>query len=273
LDAPVPAVDLAAADATVRALLPEAAAIALRYFRTDVAADDKGGAGRYDPVTAADRGIEELLRAGLSARFPDHQIVGEEAGTTGPPDAPARWLIDPIDGTKAFVTGVPGWGILIGLIVNGEAVAGWAHQPYLRETFSAIDGAGWFERGEERRPLRTSATRALDQATLYATHPGMFATDQERAAWRRIAPAVRMQRFGGDCYSYCMLAVGFVDLVIENQLNAYDIVALIPIIEAAGGVITNRDGRSPVDGGFVIAAATPELHEAALALINQEVPT
>jgi myo-inositol-1(or 4)-monophosphatase len=268
----VATVDLAGADAVVRELLPEAGAIALRHFRTGVESEDKGGAFGFDPVTVADRDIEALLRAGLADRFPEHRIVGEEQGTTGPIDAEAYWVIDPIDGTKAFVSGVPAWGILVGLVVDGRAAGGWMHQPYLGETFAATDGHGWFERGTERRPLAARATTTLDAATMYTTHPGMFATDDELGAFERLATAVRLQRYGGDCYSYCLLALGHVDLVVESQLQPYDIVPLVPVIEAAGGVVTDRSGASPLAGGFVIAAATPELHAQALALANEENP-
>lgn len=269
---PVGVVDLASADAAVRELLPEAEAIALRHFRTEVATEDKGGAQGYDPVTVADREIETHLRAGLTTRFPNHRIVGEEHGTTGPTDADAYWVIDPIDGTKAYVSGVPAWGILIGFVVDERAVGGWVRQPYLGETFAAVDGDGWFERGDERRPLLARSTTELDAATMYTTHPSMFATPHERAAFERLAGAARLQRFGGDCYSYCLLALGCIDLVVESSLAPYDIVPLIPIVEAAGGVVTDRFGASPLAGGFVVAAATPELHARALALANQEIP-
>jgi myo-inositol-1(or 4)-monophosphatase len=270
LDARVGVVDLAEADAVVRSLLPGAGAIALEHFRTELAADDKGGRQGYDPVTIADRAIEAHLRDGIAAAFPGHRIVGEEQGTTGPADAAAEWVIDPIDGTKAFVSGVPAWGTLLGLVVDGAAVAGWLHQPYLGETFSAVAGDGRFERAGGERPLRTRPTPQLAAATMFPTHPGMFETPDELAAFERVAGAVRLQRFGGDCCSYGLLALGCLDLVVESSLQPYDIVALVPIVEAAGGVITDRAGASPLSGGFVVAAATPELHARALALVNQE---
>jgi myo-inositol-1(or 4)-monophosphatase len=263
-------VDLAEADALVRSLLPSTGAVALEHFRTGVAAEDKGSRTGYDPVTVADREIEARLRAAIGERFPTHRIVGEEQGTTGPDAAVAEWVIDPIDGTKAFVTGVPAWGTLIGLVVDGAAVAGWLHQPYLDELYAAVDGIGTFEQGGRRQPLQARPTTQLADARMYTTHPSMFATDAERAAFDRLAGAVQLQRFGGDCYSYGLLAQGCVDLVVEASLHSYDIVALIPIIEAAGGVVTDLAGASPLDGGFVIAAATPELHAAAMTLATQE---
>ncbi|MQY09835.1 inositol monophosphatase family protein [Actinomadura macrotermitis] len=255
----------------IAGLLAEAGRLALRWFRADPAALgtlDKGGPGGYDPVTEADKAVETLLRAGLAERFPADRVLGEEQGLTGDPAARRCWVIDPIDGTKAFVSGVPAWGILVGLLDGDRPVAGWMHQPYLGETFAAVDGAGTFTGPAGRSPLRTRATTALGDAVMYTTHPSMFATDDERAAFERISGAVRLQRFGGDCYSYCLLALGQLDLVVENQLHSYDIVPLIPIIEAAGGVVTDRQGRTPVEGGFVIAAATPQLHAEALAVLG-----
>jgi myo-inositol-1(or 4)-monophosphatase len=267
---PVGAVDLAEADALVRSVLPATGAIAREHFRTGVAAEDKGGRATFDPVTVADRAIEAKLRAAITERYPDHRIVGEEQGTTGPGDAAAEWVIDPIDGTKAFITGVPAWGTLIGLVVDGATVAGWLHQPYLDELYAAVDGAGSYEHAGERQPLRARPTTRLAEARMYTTHPSMFATASEQAAFQRLAGAVQLQRFGGDCCSYGLLATGCIDLVVEASLQAYDIVALIPIVEAAGGVITDLTGASPLTGGFVIAAATAELHAAALALATQE---
>jgi myo-inositol-1(or 4)-monophosphatase len=260
-------IDLAAAAAAIEPLLEQAAALALRWFRSELGVDDKGGALGYDPVTEVDRGIETLLRAGLSARFPSHAIVGEEHGRSGPAEARVAWLIDPIDGTRAFVSGAPEWGTLVGLQVDGRPAAGWAEIPYLGERFSGVAGQGWFQRGGARRPLRARAAATLDTAVLRCTHPAMFAAG-ERAAFERLAGRVRLQRWGGDCYSYCLLALGCVDLVVEASLQPYDIVPLVPIIEAAGGVVTDLDGNPPRSGGMVVAAANPALHAGALAVLK-----
>lgn len=262
--------DLAAADETVRQLLPRAGAIALEWFRTPLTPDDKGSPDGYDPVTEADRGIEAHLRAGIAARFPDHRIVGEETGQSGPDDAAVTWMIDPIDGTKAFVTGSPLWATLIGLVADGAPVAGWVHQPYLDETFAGVAGKGTFERAGRREPLAASGCTELALAAMYTTHPSMFTGTPDEPAFARLSRGVRLSRFGGDCYAYCLLALGHVDLVVENQLQPYDIVPLVPLIEAAGGVVTDRSGDAPLAGGFVVAAATPELHARALAVVNEE---
>lgn len=284
-------------------LLAASARIARRHFHGDLAAlaaADKNAASSaaspatdpaaaptgavpagvhrgYDPVTEADRAIEELLRAGITAMLPGDGVVGEENGRSGPAEAARTWYLDPIDGTKAFLTGMTGWGTLVGVVEDGRAVAGWMDQPVLGETFSAVGG-----RAVVRRPspdggsvqisdLRTSDCAELSEAIMYTTHPSMFGDSGEvRDRYDELGRRVRLQRFGGDCYAYCMLAAGRVDLVVESDLNSYDIVALIPIIEAAGGVITGPDGRQPLEGGTVVAAATPELAEQAWAVLGRE---
>ncbi|MCT1884089.1 hypothetical protein M3E00_15075 [Dietzia cinnamea] len=245
---------------------------------TDKGATDSNGAAvggnghRYDPVTEADRAIEELLRAGISSMSPGDRVVGEENGVTGPADAARTWYLDPIDGTKAFLTGMTGWGTLVGVVEGGRAVAGWMDQPVLGETFSAVHGRATVRRrtnGPEAIDLRVSGCTELSEAIMYTTHPSMFGDDGEvRSRYDDLGRRVRLQRFGGDCYAYCMLAAGRVDLVVEADLKSYDIVALIPIIEAAGGVITGPDGRQPLEGGTVVAAATPELAEQAWAVLQ-----
>ncbi|MEX6463616.1 inositol monophosphatase family protein [Dietzia cinnamea] len=247
---------------------------------TDKGATDSNGAAvggnghRYDPVTEADRAIEELLRAGISSMSPGDRVVGEENGLTGPADAARTWYLDPIDGTKAFLTGMTGWGTLVGVVEGGRAVAGWMDQPVLGETFSAVHGRATVRRrtnGPEAIDLRVSGCTELSEAIMYTTHPSMFGDDGEvRSRYDDLGRRVRLQRFGGDCYAYCMLAAGRVDLVVEADLKSYDIVALIPIIEAAGGVITGPDGRQPLEGGTVVAAATPELAEQAWAVLQPE---
>lgn len=255
-------------DAVVPPILAAAGEIALRWFRTALTAEDKnaGSDREYDPVTAADRGVEDVIRARLTARYPDHEVVGEERGASGPTGR-YRWFIDPIDGTRSFVSGSPLWGIMVGLLDDGEPVAGWVHQPYLDETFAAVGGEASFTHAGVRRPLVARADAELATAVMYTTFPGMFSVGPELDAFGRLAEAVRLVRYGGDCYSFCMVAMGQVDLVVEAGLQPYDIVPLIPIIEAAGGVVTDGAGRRPVDGGFVVAAANPILHAQALAEI------
>jgi histidinol phosphatase-like enzyme (inositol monophosphatase family) len=253
--------------AVALSLVEEAGRLTLGYFRRPLAVDNKLGAGAFDPVTAADREAEALLRSGLARAFPHDPIQGEEEGFT-PGTGEWSWIIDPIDGTRAFISGMPAWGILVGLLHRGRPVAGIVRQPYLDETFVGGPAGAFLLRGGARRPLAASGKAEIGRAILYATHPGMFADPASRAGFERVAAAALMSRFGGDCYAYCLLAMGFVDLVIESSLQPYDIVPLIPVIEAAGGVVTGPDGRPPLAGGTVIAAGSAPLHAAALALMR-----
>jgi histidinol phosphatase-like enzyme (inositol monophosphatase family) len=261
-----PDLDLDALDATLAAMLPEAGEIALLWFRSDVVAEDKGGDRGYDPVTIADRDIEQLLRDRITAEFPEHEVVGEEAGSSGPPGR-YRWLLDPIDGTKAFVTGSPLWGTLVGLLDDGLPVAGWIHQPYLEETFVGIAGRGaWMERRGSRHPLRTRQGVGLDDAVVYCTTPTMFTDPDERALFEAVSRRARLVRYGGDCYAYAQLAMGHVDVVIDTGLQPYDIVAPMAVIEAAGGVVLGRDGKSAAEGGFIVAAGSAALARSIVAM-------
>ena len=245
----------------------ESGALALRYFRTRLDVVNKAGAGAYDPVTQADREIELLLRERIAQTFPADGIVGEEfgrvAGSSG-----YDWILDPIDGTRAFVSGHLGWGILAGVLCDGEPSVGLAYQPYTDELFSGTNAAAAFTRGTQRRALETSGLADLADAIVYSTDPAMLRTQEDRRALDRIGNDARMLRFGGDCYSLCLLALGQIDVVVEGHLEPYDILPLVPLIRAAGGVVTDRHGGRDFSGGMVIASAGPELHSQVLARVR-----
>jgi myo-inositol-1(or 4)-monophosphatase len=248
--------------------LAEAAApIALRYFRAPLEVQNKLSAGGFDPVTRADREVEAFVRDAVARRFPDHGILGEEHGRRAGA-SPWEWIIDPIDGTRSFISGSPAWGILIGLMHAQRPLAGVVHVPYLRESFVGAPASAWMRRDGERRTLRTRPTAALGDAILYCTHPATFTAATDMDAFARIATRCRMLRYGGDCYSYCMLALGQVDLIIEGSLQPYDVIPIIPIVTAAGGVISDARGETAQHGGVIVAAATAALHEQALALMH-----
>ena len=234
------------------------------HFRAALQVADKGGARGYDPVTVADRAAEEVIRARIERAYPDHGIRGEELGWRKGTSR-HTWLIDPIDGTRSFILGQMHWATLIALHDGRRVVVGVAHQPYVGESFLAEAGAAaeW-RRGRERRRLRTRRCRSLDEAVLACTDPTMFRNDRDRAAFRRVAERVRLIRWGGDCYGYCLLAMGLIDVVIESSLHAYDIQALIPIVESAGGRITTWDGRPCEEGGSVVACGDHDLHRKVL---------
>jgi histidinol phosphatase-like enzyme (inositol monophosphatase family) len=239
----------------------------LPFFRAAFGTEDKAaGLGAFDPVTEADRAAEAAMRRLIREQFPDHGILGEEFGAEAT-DAEHVWVLDPIDGTRAFIAGLPLWGTLIGLTRAGTPVRGLMHQPFTGELFSG-DGAAanWRGRTGERR-LLTRRCESLDEAVLCTTSPKLF-SEAERPAYEALEASVRLARYGTDCYAYCMLAAGHVDLVVEAGLQPYDIVALIPIIEGAGGVVTDWRGGPAAGGGRVVAAGDPRLHEAALARLR-----
>lgn len=235
------------------------------YFRSGLEVTDKKdkGEGRYSPVTAADQGAEAAIRALIQAEHPDHGILGEEHGHENP-GARLTWVIDPIDGTKAFITGLPTWGTLIALNEGGRPVLGVMDQPILGERFTGGPDGAFL--GATR--LRTRACPRLAEAKLCCTEPDMFAPGAEREAFDRLARQVALRRFGTDCYAYGMLAHGFVDLVVEASMAPWDIQALIPIVERAGGVVTNWEGGPAADGGRVLAVGDPRLHAEVLGILQ-----
>jgi len=248
-------------------IVEAAGPIALRHFRRPLEVDDKSGGSAFDPVTRGDREVESFIRSELRQHFPDHGIEGEEEAARESCSA-YRWVVDPIDGTRAFISGVPAWGILLGLVEAEACLAGVMHQPYLGETFFGGAGGAWMRAGGKAMAVRTRQTSELSSAILYCTHPSTFDTDEDRRRFERVAGASRMMRFGGDCYSYCLLALGQIDLVIEGSLELYNIIPLIPIVEGAGGVVTDGHGGSASGGGLVVAAANPKLHTQALETLN-----
>lgn len=244
-------------------LADAARAAVLPFFRTaDLDADSKE-AGRFDPVTAADRAAEDAIRAILAAERPADAILGEErgaaAGTSG-----LTWVIDPIDGTRAFLAGAPTWGVLIALADEAGPFLGLIDQPHIGERFRGGLGRADLTGPRGTAPLATRAPRPLGQAILMSTFPEV-GTPAERAAFERVAGAARLVRYGLDCYAYGLVAAGQVDLVIEAGLAPYDVAAPIAVIEAAGGVVTDWRGGPAHQGGRILAAANPAVHAQALA--------
>ena len=236
------------------------------FFRTNLGVDDKGPAGRFDPVTAADRAAEDAMRTLIKKNFPAHGIVGEEFGSERT-DAEYVWVLDPIDGTKSFITGMPAWGTLIALTRKGEPVYGMMHQPFTRERFTGDGTAAHYRGPAGDRDLHVRPCASLADAVLLTTSP-LLMKPKDRATFGRVEEKVRLSRYGGDCYAYCMLAAGHVDLVIETELNPFDIVALIPVVTGAGGVITSWDGGPATAGGRIIAAGDARVHKAAMEILK-----
>ncbi|GLK67318.1 histidinol-phosphatase [Hansschlegelia plantiphila] len=234
----------------------------LPFFRTSIGVEDKSRGAVFDPVTAADRAGESVMRTLIRDTFPEHGVIGEEFGDESK-DAEFVWVLDPIDGTRSFILGMPVWGTLIGLMRGGAPCFGLMHQPFIGERFSG-DGMSATYRGRGGdRTLRTRPCKTLGDAMLMSTSPTMF-TGDERDAFDGVAGEVKLTRWSADCYAYAMLASGHVDLIIEADLKPFDIVALIPIVEGAGGVITTWDGGPATNGGRIVAAGDRRLHDAAI---------
>lgn len=235
----------------------------LKHFRKPIDVQNKLETG-FDPVTAADKAAERAIAKALKTRFPGHALVGEEYGTTNA-GARYRWIVDPIDGTRAFIMGSPLWGTLIGLVEDDTPVLGIMDQPFTGERFWSAEKTSHMRRGSGKTvTLKTRPCTALKDAVLTSTHPGLFAPGDQTDLLALMEKSVRMTRYGGDCYGYCLLAAGFVDIIIEPGLKSYDIAALIPIIERAGGIVTTWDGGPAFDGGDIIACGDQRLHAAAL---------
>ena len=246
------------ADAAARETLPR--------FRVNTAITNKKEGG-FDPVTEADQNAEAAIRALIESEFPDHGILGEEHGSVGL-DREHVWVIDPIDGTRAFISGLPVWGTLIGLYKNGRAVAGAMDQPFTRERYVA-DHSGTYYRGPDgERLVRARACGSLSEATLFTTSPYLFA-DDGIARYRAVESRVNLTRYGCDCYAYSLVASGNIDLVIESGLAPYDVGGLIMLLESAGAIMTTWDGDRPEQGGNIIAAASKAVHEEALELLRE----
>ena len=247
------------------ALADAAAAETLPRFRQGVAVSGKESTSGFDPVTEADRAAEGAMRSLIRARFPSHGIVGEEHGTeeTG---SRWTWVLDPIDGTRAFISGFPTWGTLIGLLRDGEPVLGVIDQPWTGERWVGTpSGTRYRCRGVDG-VARCRPCAGLGEASLSATSPEIFATPEERAVWSELTAKTRIRKWGGDCYGYAMVASGHLDLVVEAGLALYDIAAVIPVIRGAGGIVTTWSGAPVRAGGCVIAAGDPAVHREALAV-------
>ena len=252
---------------TAAALADAARQETLRHFRAEDLSAETKETERFDPVTVADRASEQAMRAILAANRPQDAILGEEfgpkAGSSG-----LTWVLDPIDGTRGYLSGTPTWGVLISIADELGPVYGLIDQPYIGERFEGGFGRAAMTGPLGARALRTRPARPLAQAILLSTFPEV-GTEAEGAAFRRVSAAARLTRYVMDCYGYALLAGGHVDLVIEAGLQPYDVQAPIAVIEAAGGVVTDWQGRPAPQGGQILAAANAEIHAEAMALLNR----
>jgi myo-inositol-1(or 4)-monophosphatase len=243
--------------------------IIMPFFRTALAVEHKPGDRGFDPVTEADRAAEAAMRKLIARTFPHHGIVGEEYGSERT-EAEYVWALDPIDGTKSFISGMPAWGTLIGLARDGQPVFGMMHQPFTGERFTGDGAAAWYRGPAGKRDLRVRPCAGVREAVLFTTSPRLM-SDPDRVAFERVEQQARLSRYGGDCYAYCMVAAGHVDLVIETELKSHDVMALVPIVIGAGGIMTTWDNGPPQHGGRIVAAGDKRVHAEALRLLSRSV--
>ena len=248
-------------------LAREAARVSLPYFRGAYEETDKGGPGAFDPVTQADREAEAAIRSLIAARYPDHGVIGEEYGEDRP-DADHVWILDPIDGTRAFIAGLPLWTNLIALRIEGRPTVGVIGQPYLDEIFMGGPSGARLLKGGTETPLGVRPCPRLTDALIATTDPDLF-TGAELGAWTQVRAAARLARLGCDAYAYAMLAAGRVDLVVESGLKVWDWSALAPVIEAAGGAVTNWRGETPDGSGQILAVGDVAIREQALVTLKR----
>lgn len=220
--------------------------VALRHFRAGVAVEWKGDGS---PVTVADREAERAVRAWIERRFPGDAVLGEEFGATGDPGA-RRWLIDPIDGTKSFVAGVPLWGALVAVLERDEVVAGAIHCAAAGELLVAANGAGCWWNGAR---ARVSATASLEQATVLTTDERFPDRPDRRARWAHLAQRARVSRTWGDCFGYVLVATGRAEAMVDDKMNPWDAAPLLPIVTEAGGIFSDWRGQPTAFGGDSIA--------------------
>ena len=251
---------------TAHVLADAAREATLAHFRSsDLAADNKVTT-HFDPVTVADRAAEQRMRAILAERRPDDAIFGEEFGATSGISG-LTWVLDPIDGTRSYLSGTPTWGVLISVADETGPRFGLIDQPFIGERFAGGFGVAEVHGPMGRRPLSARAARPLSEAILFTTFPEV-GTPEEGAAFNRLKARTRLTRYGLDCYAYALVAAGQIDLVVEAGLQAYDVQAPIAVIEAAGGCVTDWKGRPVHAGGRVLAAANAEVHAEAMAVLN-----
>lgn len=237
-------------------------AVALKYFRQPLSVDNKADTG-FDPVTVADRECEAYISEQLQQWLPSHNMLGEETGFHDN-GGELSWVVDPIDGTRSFICGVPLWGVLMALHDGKQPILGAMYQPWSDELYIGSRLGAYFHRAGQIFPLKTSTTQTVAEAKLACTTLDIFEEPSALERFESLSADARLVRFGTDCYGYALLAQGGVDLVVEDSLQPYDIQAMIPIIEAAGGVISDWQGGSAASGGQVLAAANATLHADAL---------
>ncbi|MCJ9428598.1 histidinol-phosphatase [Kordiimonas marina] len=258
MSSPLPASEIETLTAFACRLADVAAEVTLKYFKSPISVTDKAAGAVFDPVTAADRGAEEAIRAVIESEYPDHAIFGEEFPRKVT-DSRFEWILDPVDGTRAFISGLPTWGTLIALMYDGEPLIGVIDQPYIKERYLGWPGGASLNGA----PIHTRACPNLDKATVSTTDPALFSAE-ERPLFDALLGKTQLVRYGLDCYAYAVLSAGHMDIVVEAGLKPYDMAALIPVVRGAGGVATDWDGREMGEcpRGRLLAVGDPALYDA-----------
>lgn len=259
--------DLTEIDNTAQKVADAARHAILPFFRTPGLTANTKSASRFDPVTEADRAAERAMRDVLAELRPDDAVLGEEYGHE-PGTSGITWVLDPIDGTRGFISGTPTWGVLVAVSDANGPIYGVIDQPYIGERFTGSALGAHMNGPHGKMHLSTRATSHLTDAVVFTTFPEV-GTPEEGAAFQAVAHHAKLTRYGMDCYAYALLAAGQIDLVIEAGLAAYDIQAPIAVVEAAGGIVTNWDGDPAHEGGRALAAANAEIHAAALEILRE----
>ncbi len=246
------------------------AAAILPWFRQPLVVDNKqAGTAGFDPVTEGDRAGERALRAAIAERYPDHGIIGEEFGEKEG-RSPFTWVLDPVDGTRAFMIGMPSWATLIALYHDGRPVIGVMNQPHVGECFMGTPEGAWLHRHGTATPLKTRTGVTLKNAAAGTTAPELYRTPEDAAGFQALRRACKLMRYGGDAYFFCLMAAGHLDIAMDAGLQAFDIGALIPIITGAGGVVGSWSGHDPAQGGNIITAGSQALLDEAIAVMQQK---
>ena len=243
---------LTLAEAAGKAILP--------HFRKNAAIDIKQHE-TWDPVTEGDRAGERAIRQLIETHYPTHGILGEEYGAKQGSSG-LTWVLDPVDGTRAFVIGLPTWTTLIGLYEDGEPRLGVVAQPFIGDTFYGNPDGAWLDHRGHTEPIKVRATVPLSDAALGTTTPHLY-KGKDRDGFERLRRAVKVTRYGGDAYFFALLAAGHLDIAMDAGLQTYDIAALIPIIRGAGGIVGSWENTDPTKGGHILTASSQALFEAA----------
>lgn len=254
--------------ATAAVLADAARPITLKYFRSPNLVADNKLKQHFDPVTIADREAEQAMRAVLGAMRPDDGIYGEEFGQS-PGTSGLTWVLDPIDGTRSFISGAPTWGVLVAVNAGDAPLYGIIDQPFIDERFCGGFGQAEVAGPYGRLDLATRPSGDLADAVLFSTFPEI-GTRAEYQAFTALSSCCLLTRYGMDCYAYALIAAGQIDLVVEAGLSAYDVQAPIAVIEAAGGIVTNWQGGPAHAGGQILAAGSSDIHKAAMAVLNAD---